>query len=134
MDGVIGGVAVMCLGWVVFVRRVEWGKVRLHDRLIYADVYIGVFAAKVVEVDIRVPGELGLYPYGRTEMTGAVKISYVREGVTQELIESLANLVKWRDQSFRDLRDLWSTLQEQKILVTSIEADFNTELAEAREA
>jgi len=116
------------------LKAADWGRVRLHDRLIYADIYEGVYTCKVVQLDIQIPGELGVFPYGKTVDTGAIKISYVKEGVTLELIENLANLVKWKDQTFRDLKDLWDTLQDEKADVTAVEADFNTELSREREA
>ena len=96
------------------MKRELWPKIKVGSWVIYADEYAGVFKAKVIETDIRVyepgtPSRWG-YPYGMTEKTGTVKIRYD----TQELIENLANLVKYGPAKFEKLRRAWQEWQTVK--------------------
>jgi len=110
-----------------------WPKVKEGDYLIYADEYDGVFKAKVIETDITIetyePEYRREQPYGLTAETGYVKIKYNEK----ELIENLANLIRFVDAWYRRLKKIWDEYQQKKSEAED-ELDAFTELrAELRE-
>lgn len=111
------------------VKKGDWGRVKRGSYLIYADPEVGVFKAKVVELDIRLyePGEPSRYgyPYGLTKTTGAVRISYVTEAGTQEMIHNLGELVKWGPEKFRQLTGIWEELVKYRATVDAYKEQFN---------
>jgi len=114
------------------VKRADWGRVKRGDRLIYADEYEGVFQAKVLEVDIRLyePGEPSRYgyPYGKTEITGSVRIEIEKAGVKTELIENLANLIPYGPEKLRALQTLYETLAKYRAAVDASKEEFNAQV------
>jgi len=114
------------------MKRADWGRVKRGQYLIYADVDVGVFKAKVVEVDIRLyePGEPSRYgyPYGLTKDTGAVKISYIQDKVTQEMINNLAELIIWGPEKFTQLTEIWENLVKYRATVDASKEEFNAQV------
>jgi len=114
------------------VKRADWGRVKRGQTLIYADPDVGVFKAKVTELDIRLyePGEPSRYgyPYGLTVDTGAVRISYDQGGVTQEMIHNLGELIVWGPEKFRQLTELWDVLAKYRAAVDASKEEFNAQV------
>jgi len=114
------------------MKRADWGRVKRGQYLIYADPEVGVFKAKVTEIDLRLyePGEPSRYgyPYGLTAETGAMKISYVQDKVTQEMIHNLGELIVWGPEKFRQLTELWDALAKYRALVDASKEEFNAQV------
>lgn len=77
------------------MKRELWKRVKVGDQVLYASEYQEPTVARISVVDIRITvlePELHYdYPYGRTEDTGTVKISYDEV----EAVENLKNLMKY---------------------------------------
>ena len=110
-----------------------WSKVKRGDYLIYANLDDGVQKAKVTEIDITIevfePEYKKEQPYGLTAETGIVKIKVGEI----ELVENLANLIRFNLRYYRDLRQAWSTWQLAKIETEAYKEAFIKERAELKE-
>ena len=97
----------------------DWKLVKRHDVLIYATDLIGVVKCEVTEIDIKVeerrPTLHWGYPYGKTADTGALKIKYELNGVAQEHVENLENLIRFNQAIYAELiraYQQWQTYHE----------------------
>lgn len=109
-----------------------WPKIRVGSHVIYADEYLGVYRAKVVEVDIEIyePGEPSrrANPYGLTRETGVVRIQYD----TTELIENLENLIAYGPSKLARLRRDWNLWQAKKANAEGLRETFLARIQEYR--
>lgn len=96
------------------MKRELWKKVKVGSWVIYADQYLGVFKAKVTEIDLMIytPGEPSRrgYPYGKTADKGVVKIRYDET----ETIENLTDLIVYGPSKYAVLRRDWTQWQNRK--------------------
>lgn len=122
------------------LKRELWKAVKTGDLVVYADQYDGVFRAKIVAVDIRVSaraeaGGFG-YPYGKTAVSGTVKIEWetvvAGRRVKQTGFENLVNLIVYSIGRLSQLKRKWNSWQAAKSSASSLEADFLVKVGEYR--
>jgi len=106
----------------------DWKDVKVHDTVIYVREDLGVYKAEITEVDIKIAEPLPTFhydrPYGLTAETGSVKIKYTKDEVEQEIIENLANLIKWNTTNFRELMKAYTDWQTYLALANSYKETF----------
>ena len=114
------------------MKKALWAKIKVGSWVIYADEYEGVFRAKVVETDLRLyePGEPSRwgYPYGKTLVSGVVKISYD----SKELIENLENLIAYGPGKLARLRRDWNLYQTAKAKSDELNTTYVDRIREYR--
>lgn len=112
----------------------DWKNVKVHQVLVYAREEIGVVKAEVTEVDVKVretvPTLHWAYPYGLTKDTGAVKIKYEQNGVTQEHVENLAELIKWNPRIYQELLKAYNSWQQYKTMSDAYKETFLSTIQE----
>jgi len=115
----------------------DWKYVKLHQWIIYASEYYGVLKAEVIEIDIKIAVDLPTfhydYPYGLTAEKGTVKIRYVLDDVTHEIIENLAHAVKYSEKSYRELLAAYNMWQTYLSTANSYKEEFNRVLQTLKE-
>lgn len=109
-----------------------WGKVKVGDWVILANIYDGVIKAEVVEVDVKVAEPLPTfhydYPWGMTAESGVVKLKYDET----EKIENLADLVRYKPAYYTELKKAFDEWQQYKGYEESYKAVFTNLVAERK--
>lgn len=106
----------------------DWKNVKRHQVLVYAREEIGVVKAEVTEIDVKVRETVPTlhwdYPYGLTKDSGAVKIKYELNGVVQEEVENLSQLITWNSRIYQELLKAYNSWQQYKIMSDAYKETF----------
>ena len=108
----------------------DWKNVKVHQLLILANEEVGAVKCEVIEIDVKIVETLPTYhyefPYGKTVLQGIVKIRYSKNGVIQEEVANLADLVAYLPATLKELSDAYSEWQKYDVLANTYKEEFNT--------
>ena len=114
-----------------------WSKVKRGDYLIYADETDGVQKVKVTEIDIAVetlePEYKKEQPYGLTAEKGYVRIYWKADGIEYNIVENLANLIRFNLTWYTKLKKAYDDWQKVEASARTYKETFIRERAELKE-